>query len=169
MTTNHPDKLDEALIRPGRVDMKVAFTMASRTQVRKIFTRMYTADTVKTSSKTANGHVHSAQNSLTAIQPKVMAKLTNGFAKKPNGIITPPSPSREKHISDEELQEIAVEFSQLVPESTFTPAEIQGFLLTRKKEPRRALEELPEWIKKSLEAKAAKLSAANGELESKGK
>jgi chaperone BCS1 len=44
MTTNHPEKLDEALIRPGRVDLQVAFTNATRYQVQEIFKRMYDND-----------------------------------------------------------------------------------------------------------------------------
>ena len=32
MTSNFPDKLDEALIRPGRIDMRIDFTRATRTQ-----------------------------------------------------------------------------------------------------------------------------------------
>ena len=55
-----------------------------------------------------------------------------------------------------ELEEIAARFADLLPEATFTPAEIQGFLLTRKKEPRRALVEVEAWKDKCLEAKAAK-------------
>ncbi|KAA8564679.1 hypothetical protein EYC84_011584 [Monilinia fructicola] len=44
MTTNHPEKLDEALIRPGRVDHQVAFTNATRRQIQEIFERMYCKD-----------------------------------------------------------------------------------------------------------------------------
>ncbi|RAL66378.1 hypothetical protein DID88_006071 [Monilinia fructigena] len=44
MTTNHPEKLDEALIRPGRVDHQVAFTNATRHQIQEIFERMYFKD-----------------------------------------------------------------------------------------------------------------------------
>lgn len=35
MTTNHPKKLDPALIRPGRVDLQIEFTLATRGQSRK--------------------------------------------------------------------------------------------------------------------------------------
>jgi chaperone BCS1 len=45
MTTNFPEKLDEALVRPGRVDMKVAFSLATREQICELFIRMYSSDT----------------------------------------------------------------------------------------------------------------------------
>jgi chaperone BCS1 len=42
MSTNYPEKLGSALIRPGRVDLQVEFTLATHDQIRDIFTRMYT-------------------------------------------------------------------------------------------------------------------------------
>ncbi|OJA07895.1 hypothetical protein AZE42_02763 [Rhizopogon vesiculosus] len=41
MTTNHIEKLDPALIRPGRVDLSVLVGDASPTQARTLFTRFY--------------------------------------------------------------------------------------------------------------------------------
>jgi chaperone BCS1 len=41
MTTNHPEKLDEALIRPGRVDVKEYFGHATRYQMKEMFLRFY--------------------------------------------------------------------------------------------------------------------------------
>ncbi|KAK3933869.1 hypothetical protein QBC46DRAFT_220171, partial [Diplogelasinospora grovesii] len=41
MTTNYPDRLDKALIRPGRIDYQVEFTNATREQVKGLFTNMY--------------------------------------------------------------------------------------------------------------------------------
>lgn len=37
ITTNHPEKLDKALIRPGRVDVSFEFTYATRDQARRMF------------------------------------------------------------------------------------------------------------------------------------
>ena len=41
MTTNHVKKLDPALIRPGRVDVKVCIDNVTASQVRKLFLRFY--------------------------------------------------------------------------------------------------------------------------------
>ena len=41
MTTNHPELLDPALIRPGRCDVKVEFDYASKKQIRGIFLKVY--------------------------------------------------------------------------------------------------------------------------------
>ncbi|KAL9116708.1 MAG: hypothetical protein Q9187_006766 [Circinaria calcarea] len=128
--------------------------MASRSQIRKLFVRMYSADTFSaTSPLKANGSVHS---STMSVQPNVVAKLTNGDLKKANGTLTPPSIPKEKVIPLEELMEIAEQFAERLPEGEFTPAEVQGFLLTRKKEPKRALDEVGEWRDNLQAAKAAK-------------
>lgn len=41
MTTNHIDKLDTALIRPGRVDLTELLDNASPLQAKKLFTQFY--------------------------------------------------------------------------------------------------------------------------------
>ncbi|KAJ9651992.1 hypothetical protein H2198_008771 [Neophaeococcomyces mojaviensis] len=41
MTTNKPHELDDALVRAGRISVKVAFTNATRQQAEEIFLRMY--------------------------------------------------------------------------------------------------------------------------------
>ncbi|PFH61384.1 hypothetical protein XA68_17496 [Ophiocordyceps unilateralis] len=43
MTTNKPELLDSALVRPGRVDVQVAFANASEAQAAELFRRMYEA------------------------------------------------------------------------------------------------------------------------------
>ena len=165
MTTNHPEKLDEALIRPGRIDMKVAFTMASHDQIRKLFVRMYSNDTPnpnflnkKISSATPTEKSQSFQ-AFTKLSSDEIETLTAG---KPKVELTPPStpessttppPEEEKTPS---LEDIAADFASKLPDGEFTPAEIQGFLLVHKKEPKKALAEVGAWRDKLQAAKAAK-------------
>ncbi|RPA92658.1 hypothetical protein L873DRAFT_1779204 [Choiromyces venosus 120613-1] len=46
MTTNHPERLDEALVRPGRVDVKVEIGYAGREVVEVMWERFYGGESV---------------------------------------------------------------------------------------------------------------------------
>ncbi|KAI4242929.1 MAG: hypothetical protein L6R40_003802 [Gallowayella cf. fulva] len=174
MTTNFPEKLDEALIRPGRIDMKIAFTKATRSQMTELFIRMYSPDaemlapsqpilsekTLSTAAATAKTIRHRKPPS----GRDLVAKAAQA------SILTPPESPRysssEEASSPEptELQEIAAAFAKKLPEETFTPAEIQGFLLTRKNEPTRALHEVSMWRDRALEAKEKKDKMGNAQV-----
>jgi len=43
MTTNHFEKLDPALVRPGRVDLRLEFGLAKKYQVEQLFKRFYSS------------------------------------------------------------------------------------------------------------------------------
>lgn len=55
------------------------------------------------------------------------------------------------------LEENAIRFAEIFEDNTFTPAEIQGFLLERKKDCTKALEEGPAWKDRELKAKQEKI------------
>ena len=161
MTTNFPEKLDEALIRPGRVDMKVQFTNATRSQICELFTRMYSADTPASLApdrmnmgpiSTVNGTTHHTKLSGSLLQPK-FNKIENVMTppESPEQANTPTTP-----FSPSSIEWIATRFAERLPEDKLTPAEVQGFLLTRKKEPMKALEEVEAWRDELLEAKKKK-------------
>lgn len=57
-------------------------------------------------------------------------------------------------VEPEKLKQMSQEFAEQIPEDKFSPAEIQGFLLMRKKEPSRALKDVAKWRDSLLEAKA---------------
>ena len=97
MTTNKPETLDEALIRPGRVDQQVEFTNATSNQARELFLRMYESEDSATS----------------------------------------------------ELPKLAMEFSSHIPDSMFSPAQLQGYLLMHQNTPRKALEGVEAWMRKT--------------------
>jgi mitochondrial chaperone BCS1 len=97
MTNNNVENLDKALLRPGRVDFEVAFSNATKFQIKELFEKMY------------------------------------------KGNLVP--------------QNLVSEFVEKVPGDIFSPAEIQGFLLNKKKDPRRAVEEVDAWVKMMVEKK----------------
>lgn len=143
MTTNVPESLDDALIRPGRVDLQVRFTNATKGQAQELFVRMYEGDQGRPlhSHKlngTANG---SAQFNGHPLAPETSSAKSSG----------------ELDISIDELPEIARRFAEKIPDGRFSPAEIQGYLLKRKKQPRRALEEADKWASALVEQKASKM------------
>ena len=41
ITTNYPERLDKALIRPGRIDYKMTFTYATKAELKMIFNAFY--------------------------------------------------------------------------------------------------------------------------------
>lgn len=125
MTTNKPESLDEALIRPGRVDVQVGFKNATSEQATELFYRMYEVSKNK---------------------PVPMAKAANGSAHV----------VEVKDEEDDELRETSNKFGELIPEDTFSPAEIQGFLLKRKKCPKQALQDADGWIQATVKQKELK-------------
>ncbi|KAI0544072.1 P-loop containing nucleoside triphosphate hydrolase protein [Xylaria curta] len=148
MTTNVPESLDDALIRPGRVDLQVQFTYSTKEQAKELFIRMYEGDQGRPRHHT----------DATKPGPTPDDK-TNGSAS--NGEVLSPETSSavrsgELDISLDELPEYARQFGDKIPDGEFSPAEIQGYLLKRKKHPRRAVEEADKWVAALIKQKASR-------------
>jgi mitochondrial chaperone BCS1 len=111
MSTNHIEKMDEALVRAGRVDIKVKLDWCSRTQTRDIFMRMY-SQSYKPKAASAEG---------------------------------------QHNFSQAAMEEMAVKFSEQIPEFQISPAELQDFILMRKSSPLKALDEIAEWARKMIQ------------------
>lgn len=132
MTTNKPESLDAALIRPGRVDMQVAFTNATSGQAGELFHRMY--------ERTHNVPVTDVG------ETEVLAEEEEA--------------DEASSLSADGLKELSDRFGRLVPSGVFSPAEIQGFLLKRKKSPTRALAEAEEWMDATIRQKESRSKVA---------
>ncbi|KAK8058692.1 hypothetical protein PG994_009140 [Apiospora phragmitis] len=126
MTTNVPESLDEALIRPGRVDLQVGFTNATREQARELFIRMYEADQGRRQQAAPDGaaKTNGAATAPDGKDPVKEAKHGDGHTVAPE--TQSAMNSGDLDISVEELPEVAEQFAAKIPELKFSPAEIQG-------------------------------------------
>ncbi|PPJ54612.1 hypothetical protein CBER1_06186 [Cercospora berteroae] len=160
MTTNHPEKLDAALVRPGRVDRKVEFQLAMKEQISELFVRMYAAsDQVPDIEVKLDGRVANGRAKLDGL-PK-----TNGHSNG-NGHTRHPSENQLSGLSEFDIENLAVEFAGHIPDNTFTPAEIQNHLMKYKKEPRTAVELAEKWTQDLLAEKEKDAVARDQAVES---
>lgn len=112
MTTNHREKLDAALIRPGRIDYQVEFREASRGQIKALFFNFYqplkrTGDEVELE---------------TAKQKKERLDAID---------------AEENH-----LKLLGEEFAARVPEGKYTMAQVQGVFMRYRRDPEQMLARL---------------------------
>jgi chaperone BCS1 len=164
MTTNKPEELDEALIRPGRVDLQVAFTNATQEQGRELFERMYEADTHRhqdllTKVKNEQQQAKAADERKAITDGHTLTSSDNDGEKSDteaqSGLL-PNGADERVDVTEDDLSRIAAEFGRKIPSKRFSPAEIQGFLLKRKKNPRRALGEVGAWVEAMIRQKDSK-------------
>ncbi|KAE8270221.1 hypothetical protein A4X09_0g2130 [Tilletia walkeri] len=137
MTTNHPERLDPALIRPGRIDVKVCFENASRSQARDLFIRIFSdyddSDDLSTRPESAG----KSQAELAAQQAREEAAERARFGGRAAAPLLHSSPSskslldhRTSSISLAQLNLLADEFAREVPDDrSLSMATLQGFLI----------------------------------------
>jgi mitochondrial chaperone BCS1 len=151
MTTNHIDKLDEALIRPGRVDMKIKFDLASTDMIVTIFRAIFATiegDIPKTAK--SNGVVIRSPQ-LDSAESKTADKQSVEDAEKEAEAARV---AEEKRLAEEaRISQLGQQFAELIPTMTFSPAEIQGYLLKNKRDPEVAIKNAEVWVKNTLSAK----------------
>jgi chaperone BCS1 len=151
MTTNHLEKLDEALIRPGRVDMTIKFDLANTQMITTIFRSIFA---------TLEGDIPPSAKPLPAIRgPSSLSKAETALLaiedekRKADELATFQA---RKKMEEEKVARLGEEFAVLIPTMTFSPAEIQGFLLKWKRQPEMAVKEAAGWVEKTKSEKQKK-------------
>ncbi|KAL6808318.1 BCS1 N terminal domain-containing protein [Trichoderma sp. SZMC 28015] len=131
MTTNHIEKLDKALIRPGRVDMIVPFSLADKTMTESIFRAIYAPFESEISSNELALGSKSGTSTPKRIEPDEEAKQRW---------------ARQHAEISERIEVLSLQFATKIPEFEFSPAEIQGLLLKYKRSPEDAIEAADAWV-----------------------
>jgi chaperone BCS1 len=150
MTTNHIEKLDEALIRPGRVDMTVKFDLATTEMIKTIFRAIFA---------TLEGDIPKSakQTEIVIRSPKKPADLSQDQLSQIEDDKREAEALEAKRILEEKrISELATNIADIIPSMTFSPAEIQGYLLKNKREPEAAIRDAEEWVKTTLTEKKKK-------------
>ncbi|WVF70017.1 hypothetical protein IAT40_004803 [Kwoniella sp. CBS 6097] len=148
-TTNHPERLDSALSRPGRFDVQLAFDDATPCQAADLFKHFFPLS--KFSELSASSPLDAAAEKMGESDDdkveKAKAKLNlleseeelDNLAQKFANDIFSPTTAEVAHQSGSESE--SASDSRL----SVSMAAIQGYLLTHKKDPRRASSKAGDW------------------------
>ncbi|KUJ19221.1 uncharacterized protein LY89DRAFT_683146 [Mollisia scopiformis] len=144
MTTNHIDKLDEALIRPGRVDMQVKFDLANTVMITTIFRSIFA--TLEGDMPASRNIVIRSPSSTKAPSksPSAEETLATKLAAEKKAL----DEKLAKEKEEERIKALGEDFAAVIPTMTFSPAEIQGYLLKHKRHPDTAVAEAAAWVEK---------------------
>ena len=93
MTTNHPERLDPALIRPGRVDLAVLIDDASPKQARRLFERFYGKDDGAES-----------ESGVIAVTRETEGRAEEGWERVPEAQLREMAQEMERLVGDEAAQ-----------------------------------------------------------------
>ncbi|KAJ2982748.1 hypothetical protein NUW58_g6376 [Xylaria curta] len=127
MTTNHVEKLDKALIRPGRVDMVVEFGLADDYMTTNIFRNIF-------AYLEGDDEPGADRDLFLNIDERKAA------AEKK---------AKERAAHDAKIDELAEAFAAKIPAHEFSPAELQGHLMKNKHNPQNAVDTAEEFVEKT--------------------
>jgi len=151
-TTNHIERLDPALSRPGRMDVWINFTHATKWQAEGLFKCFFPSKPPPEAEipevPEATGDADTSQRNL-------------------------PVPKRKRTqivplLAEEEIADLAKKFAEHIPEDELSVASLQGYLLKNKTRPRECVDEIAAWIVQERETRE-KLKKEKAEREAQEK
>ena len=161
-TTNYYDRLDEALIRPGRIDLEVKFDLANKYQAKEQFCQFYVPHSI-TKEK---------EPGLTLSNKKKSQSLTDkGEDRSPADLLA------ENYFEDKDLNlddfdlnarisRLADQFVEDFPEYVISSASLQQYLLMYKSGPIEAVANFKTWVQGEIERKERKMTESQPDSES---
>ncbi|KAI0364549.1 P-loop containing nucleoside triphosphate hydrolase protein [Pilatotrama ljubarskyi] len=165
-TTNHIERLDPALSRPGRMDVWVNFKHATKWQAEGIFKCFFPARPSSTAATSAPKSAADADASTAAKGAKHPADATSAAnlaeSKRKRAAHSVPL------LSEEEISDLARRFADAIPENELSVAALQGYLLRNKTRPRECVDEVAAWVVSEREMRE-KLKKEKEEREAKEK
>ena len=175
MRQNNPETLDEALTRPGRIDLTIKFDLANKQQMKDLFLRMYCVDSIElTRQPTKISQILPVQDGREALDLRALTDANDtDYENGTLGAVSTTSslPARMTYLEtdvnrdqDMEIVELAEQFADALPEQSFSPAEIQGYLLVRKLNPAQAVKNVTGWRDEQLMKKSGKKSTYGNEV-----
>ncbi|OSD04934.1 P-loop containing nucleoside triphosphate hydrolase protein [Trametes coccinea BRFM310] len=165
-TTNHIERLDPALSRPGRMDVWVNFKHATKWQAEGIFKCFFPARSSSAAGMSAPQSDGPTGPSTSAAGAKHPADATS------SANLAESKRKRAAHsipvLSEEEISDLAKRFADAIPENELSVAALQGYLLRNKTRPRECVDEVAAWVISEREMRE-KLKKEKEEREAKEK
>jgi chaperone BCS1 len=167
LQTNYIDRLDSALMRPGRIDRRIRYTLATVAQAQGLYERLF--KDAEVDGEAQRGVRDDVASPLVAATPladldkpstsglsapldispdRAETRVVSGapateLSAPADSSALAPSPQR---ISDEQLITLAQQFAAAVRDYEFSPAELQGYLLSNRESPIAAAADMSAWV-----------------------
>jgi len=135
VTTNHVERLDPALSRPGCMDVSVNFTHATKWQAEWLFKRFFFPSRPSASSPNESPSLGAPREDL--------SRDGRGASAHAAAVL-----------EEAEIVQLAQHFANAIPEGEMSVASLQGYLLKNKRRPRECVGEVTEWVKQERTARA---------------
>ena len=147
-TTNYYDRLDEALIRPGRIDLEVKFELASKYQAREQFCQFYVPTITKEKDPESD------------LSQSLTEKDTDGSPTTTTALAEKYFEEKDLHLDDLDfdarIDRLADQFVEDFPEYVLSSASLQQYLLMHKSGPIEAVAGFKTWVQAEIERKDRK-------------
>jgi chaperone BCS1 len=134
--------LDSALLRPGRIDKKVQYNLATREQASALYLRFF-RDARKTPPDLPN-NINNNTNTDTE---------KSSLSPSPT---TPSSPTPSLPPIPTDFPALSTSFAAQIPQHAFSTAELQGYLLGYKQDPVGAVDNVVEWVEHEMRERREK-------------